>query len=100
MSVVVVFFKQKTAYEMRMSDGSSDVCSSELGHGSDMASCLAGVRVIDLRSGEDGEVPASALALGYRRSALAPHQLVVWADLALQEGEPDRSAALISEIVT
>src|SRR3546814_13024623 len=28
------------------------------------------------------------------------HQLVVWADLALQEGEPDRSAALISEIVT
>src|SRR3546814_3748995 len=70
------------------------------GHGSDMASCLAGVRVIDLRSGEDGEVPASALALGYRRSALAPHQLVVWADLALQEGEPDRSAALISEIVT
>src|SRR3546814_14036339 len=57
-------------------------------------------RVIDLRSGEDGEVPASALALGYRRSALAPHQLVVWADLALQEGEPDRSAALISEIVT
>src|SRR3546814_13006964 len=65
-----------------------------------MASCLAGVRVIDLRSGEDGEVPASALALGYRRSALAPHQLVVWADLALQEGEPDRSAALISEIVT
>src|SRR3546814_5647545 len=25
-----VFFKQKTAYEMRMSDWSSDVCSSEL----------------------------------------------------------------------
>src|SRR3546814_19874823 len=24
------FFKQKTAYEMRMSDGSSDVCSSDL----------------------------------------------------------------------
>src|SRR3546814_1370604 len=27
----VCFFKQKTAYEMRMSDWSSDVCSSELG---------------------------------------------------------------------
>src|SRR3546814_2916065 len=27
----VVFFKQKTAYEMRMSDWSSDVCSSDLG---------------------------------------------------------------------
>src|SRR3546814_2431148 len=27
----VVFFKQKTAYEMRISDWSSDVCSSDLG---------------------------------------------------------------------
>src|SRR3546814_16385215 len=26
----VLFFKQKTAYEMRMSDWSSDVCSSDL----------------------------------------------------------------------
>src|SRR3546814_10445302 len=29
--VVVVFFKKKTAYEMRISDWSSDVCSSDLG---------------------------------------------------------------------
>src|SRR3546814_20117748 len=28
------FFKQKTAYEMRISDWSSDVCSSDLGAGS------------------------------------------------------------------
>src|SRR3546814_2456680 len=28
--VLVVFFKQKTAYEMRISDWSSDVCSSDL----------------------------------------------------------------------
>src|SRR3546814_415224 len=28
--MVVVFFKQKTAYEMRISDWSSDVCSSDL----------------------------------------------------------------------
>src|SRR3546814_1655567 len=28
--VVLVFFKQKTAYEMRISDWSSDVCSSDL----------------------------------------------------------------------
>src|SRR3546814_5802994 len=27
------FFKQKTAYEMRISDWSSDVCSSDLGEG-------------------------------------------------------------------
>src|SRR3546814_16528886 len=29
---VVFFFKQKTAYEMRISDWSSDVCSSDLHH--------------------------------------------------------------------
>src|SRR3546814_2696258 len=29
-NVVVFFFKQKTAYEMRISDWSSDVCSSDL----------------------------------------------------------------------
>src|SRR3546814_18225213 len=30
MSSLVFFFKQKTAYEMRISDWSSDVCSSDL----------------------------------------------------------------------
>src|SRR3546814_7064987 len=30
MYIVVFFFKQKTAYEMRISDWSSDVCSSDL----------------------------------------------------------------------
>src|SRR3546814_1780206 len=28
--IIVYFFKQKTAYEMRISDWSSDVCSSDL----------------------------------------------------------------------
>src|SRR3546814_5580762 len=31
------FFKQKTAYEMRISDWSSDVCSSDLNHANDIA---------------------------------------------------------------
>src|SRR3546814_7589010 len=30
--IVFFFFKQKTAYEMRISDWSSDVCSSDLKH--------------------------------------------------------------------
>src|SRR3546814_12921552 len=30
MQVVIIFIKQKTAYEMRISDWSSDVCSSDL----------------------------------------------------------------------
>src|SRR3546814_2116698 len=29
--IFIFFFKQKTAYEMRISDWSSDVCSSDLG---------------------------------------------------------------------
>src|SRR3546814_18681470 len=33
LSVIFFFFKQKTAYEMRISDWSSDVCSSDLGAG-------------------------------------------------------------------
>src|SRR3546814_10637643 len=32
--ICVFFFKQKTAYEMRISDWSSDVCSSDLVHSS------------------------------------------------------------------
>src|SRR3546814_8274055 len=31
--VIIVFCKQKTAYEMRISDWSADVCSSDLGTG-------------------------------------------------------------------
>src|SRR3546814_8971565 len=30
LSIILFFFKQKTAYEMRISDWSSDVCSSDL----------------------------------------------------------------------
>src|SRR3546814_3490728 len=35
--VVFVFFKQKTAYERRISDWSSDVCSSDLFHTRDLS---------------------------------------------------------------
>lgn len=69
------------------------------GHGSDMAAVLRGVRVLDLRTGEDGEVPAADLHLGYRRSSIEPHQLVLRADLDLEHGARETSEALISEIV-
>src|SRR3546814_3049276 len=36
LDVLFFFFKQKTAYEMRISDWSSDVCSSDLGRGLDL----------------------------------------------------------------
>src|SRR3546814_2303359 len=40
--IFVFFFKQKTAYEMRISDWSSDVCSSDLQHGLGSALSLFG----------------------------------------------------------
>jgi UDP-N-acetylmuramate dehydrogenase len=69
------------------------------GHGSDMAATLEGVRVLDLRSGEDGVVPAAALDLGYRHSALRADQLVLRADLRLAPGDRAEAEATIAEIV-
>jgi UDP-N-acetylmuramate dehydrogenase len=69
------------------------------GHGSDMAATLTTIRVVDLRTGEDVEVSAAALELGYRHSAIASHQIVVRADLALALGDRAAGEALIAEIV-
>jgi UDP-N-acetylmuramate dehydrogenase len=69
------------------------------GHGSDMAATLRRVRVVDLRSGEDGWMSVGALELGYRSSVLAPHQVVVRAELALAEGDRATAKAEISEVV-
>ncbi|CAN5605268.1 UDP-N-acetylmuramate dehydrogenase [soil metagenome] len=69
------------------------------GHGSDMAATVTRVRVVDLSGDEDGEMPAEALAFGYRRSNIGPHQLVRWAELALTTGERAVAEAEISEIV-
>src|SRR3546814_5307826 len=61
------FFKQKTAYEMRISDWSSDVCSSDLADGQTLLGSASLVRdrawrqeyfverdVLETRSGGDG----------------------------------------------
>src|SRR3546814_3367824 len=53
------FFKQKTAYEMRISDWSSDVCSSDL-EGARRAACR---REVLLGAGQEDE------AGGFRRQA-------------------------------
>src|SRR5690606_10067538 len=69
------------------------------GHGSDMAAVLARVHVVDLRGGEDEEVTATALELGYRRSAIGATQVVVDAVLELEPGDVASSDAEISEVV-
>src|SRR3546814_102808 len=43
---IFFFFKQKTAYEMRISDWSSDVCSSDLDYGAEIAATTRGTNHI------------------------------------------------------
>src|SRR3546814_3643167 len=58
---IFFFFKQKTAYEMRISDWSSDVCSSDLQDGSDEEVALEAVAVGDRLRVRPGEkVPVDA----------------------------------------
>src|SRR3546814_4427909 len=81
---IVFFFKQKTAYEMRISDWSSDVCSSDLfkvvdEHGR----MLSGGRNLDQLKAEHGrQAQASFQKLAVRdenvAQALAHEQLVAW----------------------
>jgi UDP-N-acetylmuramate dehydrogenase len=69
------------------------------GHGSDLAANLRRVRVLDLLGGEDEEVDAADLDLGYRRSNLRAHQLVLRADLELAPGDRVAGEAELAEIV-
>jgi UDP-N-acetylmuramate dehydrogenase len=69
------------------------------GHGSDMAASLVRIRRFDLRSGEDTQVSVDELAVGFRRSNVARHQLVVDAELQLAPGDRVEAEATIAEIV-
>jgi UDP-N-acetylmuramate dehydrogenase len=69
------------------------------GHGSDMAAVTTRVRVVDLESGKDVVVPASRLDLGYRQSSITATDIVVWAELALREGDPAEAEEEIAAIV-
>src|SRR3546814_8415345 len=64
----VFFFKQKTAYEMRISDWSSDVCSSDL-------------IVADIRPPEPWNSGALAPISG-DRLRLGPERTVIFGDVA------------------
>src|SRR3546814_10892124 len=69
----VLFFKQKTAYEMRISDWSSDVCSSDL-----IASFGLGVMKLGLGQPREkaGLALATSLDVGLDLRALQPLQCV------------------------
>src|SRR3546814_434330 len=68
--ICLFFFKQKTAYEMRISDWSSDVCSSDLvlqHHGK-------GIRLLPARAG--GAPDADLLAAGARLQQVRQHDIL------------------------
>src|SRR3546814_7621204 len=54
------FFKQKTAYEMRISDWSSDVCSSDLHRAGKLLKIVGDLVIVGALGGED--VPHGAEA--------------------------------------
>src|SRR3546814_10233670 len=62
--VVFFFVKQKTAYEMRISDWSSDVCSSDLGRSGQDARLLAQGRAARDQQRGTGRVPLAGRPLG------------------------------------
>src|SRR3546814_2683808 len=72
--IFVFFFKQKTAYELRISDWSSDLCSSD----------LVGLRI--------GAVVASILS-GMRAIFSAPHSFSPWT-MGLTAGRSPGAAEL------
>ncbi len=69
------------------------------GHGSDMAASLTHVEVADLDRGVLVTRSADSLELGYRRSNLAPTDVVVSATLGLAPGTVGDGTRLLSEIV-
>ncbi|MCP3988489.1 MAG: UDP-N-acetylmuramate dehydrogenase [Actinomycetia bacterium] len=69
------------------------------GHGSDMAASVTKVSVFDLAAGGPTEWTVNDLELGYRRSALEAHHVVLFAELALERGDRATSEAEINEIV-
>src|SRR3546814_7649042 len=78
-SSLFFFFKQKTAYEMRISDWSSDVCSSDLKlrqRSREELERLVEERTRDLRTAQDGLVQSAKLAALGQMSARSEERRV------------------------
>src|SRR3546814_3307756 len=105
------FFKQKTAYEMRISDWSSDVCSSDLVRPRSDHAHLAADDVEQLRQlidagptdevSDSGDAPVSPrrrlTAIGI--AAVTPHRAELeYAELAIALPHPHRSEEHTSEL--
>jgi UDP-N-acetylmuramate dehydrogenase len=69
------------------------------GHGSDMAQSLVGVRVVNLATGDQGQLSLADLGLGFRSSVLGRSLVVTEAELSLVAGDRSVAEAEISDIV-
>src|SRR3546814_15349676 len=85
--MIFFFFKQKTAYEMRISDWSSDVCSSDL-----IVQRLKALHpdtpIIGFPKGAGGKLAAYARETGVDALGLDETVDPVWADAALPDHLP------------
>src|SRR3546814_4910773 len=68
------FFKQKTAYEMRISDWSSDVCSSDLCRIARLADARLGIAGIPQRARETGFDPGQRVDSGVQSVLALDHE--------------------------
>src|SRR3546814_3034703 len=85
----VVFFKQKTAYEMRISDWSSDVCSSDLMRGVFRPAAVAGLVLLTASSAAADDRPKWGASLDFEGKAGTRRNLGE-ADLFVPLGPDDR----------
>lgn len=69
------------------------------GHGSDMATTLIGVHLLDLRTTSHAWVAVEKLGLRFRGSDIGDHQVVLDAQLRLQHGDTQAAEATLAEIV-
>jgi UDP-N-acetylmuramate dehydrogenase len=69
------------------------------GHGSDVAAVLRGCRLFHLEAGVGREADPADLALQYRRSAVGPDEVVVWAEFSLTAGARAEAEAVVAEVV-
>src|SRR3546814_2604269 len=83
--VYIFFFKQKTAYEMRISDWSSDVCSSDLRCPLNVRPCVEALamRVEHVVHDVRDEV--------VRMRDIAPHRVAILEHVPLADGEGRRA---------
>src|SRR3546814_5511305 len=92
--VVFFFFKQKTAYEMRISDWSSDVCSSDLRELLLNQTTLGGTDAVAWASEELGDrVGVTVLASGHSQER-SDRDDDGWADLPRYRRAVDRKSVV------